>query len=134
MPFSKLVGGSFDYHPPQQEITLELAEPGHPLTKAFKGKSFTHVDEPYLFNKAYEQKNFRPLLYMDTSKLTGKKKPIEEKKKYVAWIKPHGSGRVFYVSPSHNAHSFERPELLKFYLDGAQYVLGDLKCDDSPIN
>lgn len=132
MPFSKMVGGSFDYHPPQQEVTLKLAEPNHPLVAAFDGKSFVHVDEPYLFNKAYEEKNFRPLLYMDTDKLTGKKKPIEDNIKYVAWIKKHGNGRVFYVSPSHNAQSFEDIRLLNFFLDGTQYVLGDLKCDDSP--
>ncbi len=132
MPFSEMVGGSFDYHPVQQEITLELCEPDHPLVKAFGGKSLVHTDEPYLFNKAYTQKNFRPLLYMDTSKLTKTTKEIDEKIKYVSWIKKFGKGRVFYVSPSHNAQSFEDTRLLKFYLDGAQYVLGDLKCDDSP--
>lgn len=133
MPFSEMVGGSFDYHPKQQEIILELAEPDHPLTKAFEGKSFIHVDEPYLFNKAYFDKNFRPLLYMNTDKLEGKKEAIEENIRYVSWIKKHGKGRVFYVSPSHNAQSFEDVRLLKFYLDGAQYVLGDLKCDDSKM-
>jgi len=132
MAFSEMVGGSFDYHPVQQEITLELCDPNHPLVKAFEGKPFVHTDEPYLFNKAYTQKNFRPLLYMDTSKLTQKTKEIDEKIKYVAWIKRYGKGRVFYVSPSHNAQSYENARLLKFYLDGAQYVLGDLKCDDSP--
>lgn len=133
MAFSEMVGGSFDYHPKQQEVILELAEPEHPLTKAFNGKPFVHIDEPYLFNKAYDQKNFKPLLYMDTDKLDGKKQPIEENIRYVSWIKKHGKGRVFYVSPSHNAQSFEDVRLLKFYLNGAQYVLGDLKCDDSPM-
>ncbi len=132
MAFSEMVGGSFDYHPALQEVTLELCEPNHPLLKAFEGKSFVHSDEPYLFNKAYTQKNFRPLLFMDTSKLIHKTKEIDEKIKYVSWIKRFGKGRVFYVSPSHNAKSFEDTRLLKFYLDGAQYVLGDLKCDDSP--
>ncbi|WP_321373153.1 ThuA domain-containing protein [uncultured Draconibacterium sp.] len=134
IPFSEMVGGSFDYHPPQQEVTLELVDPDHPLVKAFKGKKFVHIDEPYLFNNAYEQKNFKPLLYMDTNKLLNKNKPIEENIRYVAWIKKHGNGRVFYVSPSHNAQSFENSRMLKFYLDGAQYAIGDLKCDDSPID
>lgn len=133
MPFSEMVGGSFDYHPVQQEITLELCEPNHPMVKAFGGKSFIHTDEPYLFNNAYTQKNFRPLLYMDTSTLSGKTKETDGKIQYVSWIKKFGEGRVFYVSPSHNAQSFEDSRLLKFYLDGAQYVLGDLKCDDSPV-
>jgi len=133
MAFSEMVGGSFDYHYTQQKVALELCEPDHPLVKTFGGKSFVHVDEPYLFNKAYTQKKFRPLLYMDTSKLI-RNKESDEKIKYVSWIKRYGKGKVFYVSPSHNAQSFEDARLLKFYLDGAQYVLGDLKCDDSPIN
>jgi type 1 glutamine amidotransferase len=134
IPFSEMVGGSFDYHPPQQEVTIELAEPDHPLCAAFGGASFTHVDEPYFFKNAYTQKNFRPLLYMDVSKLKKVREPEVDKIKYVSWIKPHGKGRVFYVSPSHNAQSFEDVRLLKFILDGTQYVLGDLNCDDSPIN
>ncbi|MEN8115510.1 MAG: ThuA domain-containing protein [Bacteroidota bacterium] len=133
MAFSKMVGGSFDYHPPQQEVTLELVDPNHPLVKGFEEKPFVHVDEPYLFKNAYSKKNFRPILYMDTSKLTNKPKPIDEKIIYVSWIKKHGKGRVFYVSPSHNAQSFEDARLLKFYLDGTQYVLGDLECDDTPV-
>ncbi len=131
--FSEMVGGSFDYHPVQQEITLELVDPNHPLVKAFEGKPFVHIDEPYIFNNAYAKKNFRPLLFMDTSKLTKKTKEIDEKIKYVSWIKKYGKGRVFYVSPSHNAQSFEDARLLKYFLDGTQYVLGDLKCDDSPV-
>lgn len=132
MAFSEMVGGSFDYHPPGQEVTLELVDANHPLVKAFDGKPFVHVDEPYLFNNAYTKKNFRPLLFIDTAKLTKKNKEIDEQIKYVSWIKKHGKGRVFYVSPSHFAQSFENTRMLKFFLDGAQYVLGDLKCDDSP--
>lgn len=128
--FGEMVGGSFDYHPAHQKVTLKLVDSGHPLVKAFNGEVFVHEDEPYLFNNAYTKKNFRPLLYMNTSELKTKK-PIDEDIKYVSWIKKHGKGRVFYVSPSHSAQSFENASLLKFYLDGAQYVLGDLKCDDS---
>lgn len=131
--FSEMCGGSFDYHPAQQEVTLELVDAKHPLVKAFNGQPFVHVDEPYLFKNAYTKKNFKPLLYMETDKLTHKKKPIDEKIKYVSWIKKHGKGRVFYVSPSHNAQSFEDVRLLKFFLDGAQYAIGDLKCDDAPM-
>jgi len=134
MDFSEMIGGSFDYHPPQQEVVLELVDAKHPMVETFDGKPFVHVDEPYLFKNAYTKKNFRPLLYMDTSTLSKNKNPFDEKIKYVSWIKKHGKGRVFYVSPSHNAQSFENEKMLKFFLNGAQYVLGDLNCDDSPIN
>lgn len=131
IPFSDLVGGSFDYHPAQQDVQLEIVDPNHPLVKSFEGEVFIHRDEPYLFKNAYTKKNFRPLLYLDTNKLSTKKE-IDERYKYVSWIKRHGKGRVFYSSPSHNAQSFENSRLLKFFLDGLQYVLGDLDCDDSP--
>jgi type 1 glutamine amidotransferase len=131
--FSKMVGGSFDYHPVQQEITVNLVEPGHPLVKAFEGQPLIHVDEPYFFNRAYFDYDFRPLLSMDASTLDSLKEEVENPVIYVSWIKRYGKGRVFYVSPSHNAQSFEDPRLLKYYLDGLQYITGDLNCDDTPL-
>jgi uncharacterized protein len=50
---------------------------------------------------------------------------------YLAWVKRHGKGRVLYSSMSHNIQSAYQAELLEFFLDGIQYVTGDLKCDDS---
>ena len=131
--FSKMTGGSFDYHPKQQEMHLKEVDANHPMVQAFKGKGFTHVDEPYFFNNAYSDYNFRPLLYIEADKLEGTKKEVTDNTIYVSWIKRHGKGRVFYSSPSHNAQSMDNPELLQFFLDGMQYVVGDLKCDDSPI-
>ncbi|MBU3025290.1 ThuA domain-containing protein [Zobellia galactanivorans] len=131
--FSQMTGGSFDYHPRQQEMHVKEVDPKHPLVQAFKGNGLTHVDEPYFFNNAYFDYNFRPLLYIEIDKLEGMKKEVGEKVNYVSWIKRHGKGRVFYSSPSHNAQSLDHPELLQFFLDGLQYVVGDLKCDDSPI-
>jgi type 1 glutamine amidotransferase len=133
--YSKVLGGSFDFHPAQQEITCNLVDPDHPLVAAFNGKPLVHVDEPYLFKNAYKDKDFRPLLMMDTDKLNCGKRDaaVKSDKRYVSWIKKHGKGRVFYCSPSHNAQSYEKPELLRFLLDGIQYATGDLQCDDSPM-
>ncbi len=131
--FSKMTGGSFDYHPKQQEIHVKEVDMKHPLVQAFKGKGLIHIDEPYFFNNAYFDYNFRPLLYMEADKLEGLKKEVPNNTVYVSWIKKHGKGRVFYSSPSHNAQSMDNPELLRFFLDGMQYVVGDLKCDDSPM-
>lgn len=131
--FSKLTGGSFDYHPKQQKMHVMEVDPKHPLVQAFKGDGFTHIDEPYFFKNAYTDLNFRPLLYIKVDQLEGLKNPVNEKVNYVAWIKKYGKGRVFYSSPSHNAQSMDNPELLQFFLDGIQYVVGDLKCDDSPM-
>lgn len=129
--FSSMCGGSFDRHPPQQKVICNLVDPDHPIVKPFDGKAYVHVDEPYLFKSAYNDMNFRPLMEMDVSSLKGYKH--NGVKRYAAWIKRHEKGRVFYCSPSHNAQSFEDPELLQFILNGIQYAAGDLDCDDSPI-
>ena len=130
--FSNMLGGSFLKHPKKQWITLNTVDPAHPLVKAFKGEPFIHFDEPYYFNKAYEHKNFRPLLEMDISSLDAKTQGVMKgDRRYVSWIKKHGKGRVFYVSPSHQPESYESKRMLQYYLDGIQYVLGDLACDDT---
>ena len=131
--FSKMTGGSFDYHPKQQEMHVKEVDANHPLVQAFKGDGFTHIDEPYFFKNAYFDYNFRPLLYIELDQLEGLQHPVDQKVTYVAWIKKYGKGRVFYSMPSHNAQSLENPELLQFFLDGMQYVVGDLKVDDSPM-
>ncbi|HET8737003.1 MAG TPA: ThuA domain-containing protein [Pricia sp.] len=131
--FSKMTGGSFDYHPKQQKMHVKEVDSDHRLVQAFKGNGLTHVDEPYFFKNSYFEYNFRPLLYIEVDQLEGVKHQVENNVNYVSWIKKHGKGRVFYSSPSHNAQSLENPELLQFFLDGMQYVVGDLKCDDSPI-
>ncbi|MEO0453901.1 MAG: ThuA domain-containing protein, partial [Verrucomicrobiota bacterium] len=106
--FSALAGGSFDYHPPQQEVILTPTDDTHPLLLPFEGKPFTHIDEPYILKNAYSQFNFRPLLEMETTNLKDKRlKKLPSLPRYVAWIKPYNEGRVFFCSPSHNAQSFE---------------------------
>jgi uncharacterized protein len=131
--FSEMMGGSFDYHPKQQNIDVKLVDAKHPLVQAFDGKGFSHIDEPYFFNNAYVSKNFRPLLYMEGSKIEGNKYPDGDEKRYIAWIKKYGKGNILYTSPAHNAQSFSNPKLLQFFLDGLQFVVGDVQCDTSPI-
>ena len=133
--FSDLVGASFDYHPPQQQVEVKVEDPSHPLVAAFPKEGFSHVDEPYFYKNAYAKLNFTPLLYFDNAKIHSQRPNQELKsgKTYVAWIRPEGKGKVMYISPSHNAQSFENPALLQFFLDGLQYVVGDVNCDETPI-
>ena len=133
--FSELVGASFDYHPPQQLVQVKLENPSHPLVAAFPKDGFSHVDEPYFYKNAYAKLNFTPLLYFDNAQIHSQRANQELKsgKTYVAWIRPEGKGKVMYIAPSHNAQSFENPALLQFFLDGLQYVVGDVSCDETPI-
>lgn len=133
--FSDMVGASFDYHPPQQQVEVKLENPSHPLVAAFPKEGFSHVDEPYFYKNAYLDLNFTPLLYFDNAKIKSQRANQEFTfgKTYVAWIRPEGQGKVMYIAPSHNAQSFENPALLQFMLDGMQYVVGDVTCDETPL-
>jgi type 1 glutamine amidotransferase len=130
--FTGMVGAAFDYHPPNQEVTLRPVDPEHPLVAAFRDTGrFIHRDEPYCFTGSYEDFDFRPLLSMDVEGIRDPRGRVADRVRYVAWIKPYGAGRVFYCSPSHFPESYQSPTLLRFLLDGAQYAAGDLPCDDS---
>ncbi len=131
--FGKMVGGSFDYHPKQQNIRVIVADPGHPVVASFEQGGFDHVDEPYFFNRAYQDYNFHPLLYMEASQLEDLREEVTDNKRYIAWIKPYGKGRIFYASPSHNAQSFENRQFLQFLLNGMRYAAHELQCEDGPL-
>ena len=130
--FTGMVGGAFDYHPPSQEVTLRPVDESHPLAAAFRGKGpFIHRDEPYCLKGTYEKLDFRPLLAMDVAGIEDPRGEVDTRVRYVAWIRPHGEGRVFYCSPSHFPESYASSTILRFVLDGIQYATGDLECDDS---
>lgn len=134
MAFSRMTGGSFDFHPPQQPVSIELAEPDHPLLRPFNGEGFTITDEPYFFKNAYSDKNFRPLLYMDARELYGlEPEYLEDPIRYISWIRAHGRGQIFVCAPTHNAQNFENAEFLEFLLSGIRYAAGSLDVPDAPV-
>ena len=51
----------------------------------------------------------------------------------MSWIRREGQGRVFYEALGHSERIYANRPLLEHVLAGMQYVLGDLKVDDSPV-
>ena len=79
----------------------------------------------------YSREKLRVLLSLDMTK-TADKGRREDGDNAVAWVKKHGRGRVFYCSLGHNPQIFQNPKLLRFYLDGIQFALGDIQADMTP--
>jgi type 1 glutamine amidotransferase len=50
----------------------------------------------------------------------------------VAWVRNHEKGRVFYSSLGHREEIYWNPTMLRFYLDGIQFAMGDLAADATP--
>jgi type 1 glutamine amidotransferase len=126
-----MMGALFAGHP-WGEAPVKLDDPKHPLLKVFDGKGFWVRDEMYKMREPYSRDSLRVLLSFDMSKLPDNAPTRDDKDNAVAWIHEVGQGRVFYCSLGHNRHIFWEPALVKFYLDGIQYALGDLPADATP--
>jgi uncharacterized protein len=50
----------------------------------------------------------------------------------VSWIRTYGKGRVFYCSLGHREEIFWNPVVLRHYLAGIQFAIGDLPADSTP--
>lgn len=132
-----LIGGQFDGHPWTAGGTWAIHndEPGHPLNASFNGKGFDIKDEIYQIKGCYSRDVQRVLLSLDwnsekNQQVKGVKR--EDKDFGITWIKRDGGGRVFYCSLGHNDHIYWDPAVLRHYLAGIQYALGDLQAPDTP--
>jgi type 1 glutamine amidotransferase len=134
---AQVVGATFGGHPwhPSGTWAVKLDEPGHPLLRAWRGRTFKMHDEFYELAEPYTRSDRRVLMSLDLSdSATAAATPLHRTDKdfAVSWIKRYGEGRVFYCMFGHLADPFEQPAVLQYYLDGIQYALGDLEADATP--
>jgi type 1 glutamine amidotransferase/HEAT repeat protein len=134
----ELWGGVFDNHPWTAEGTwaVKIEDPTHPINAAFGGKDFLIKDEIYRIKQINLRKNARVLLGLDMKaernriasgvRRTDRDLPI-------SWVRAYGKGRVFYCSLGHNNEIYANPVILRHYLDGVQFALGDYPVDTTPI-
>ncbi|MBE3123931.1 MAG: ThuA domain-containing protein [Planctomycetes bacterium] len=126
--YREMLGAAYSGHPWNEEVGVKLDEPDHPLVAAFAGKGFRIAEEIFQFREPYSRKNVRVLLSLDTATTNMTVQWIERKDGdfALAWVRPHGKGRVFYTAFGHRTETFWNPAILQFYLDGIQFATGDL--------
>ena len=133
--YGKIIGARFDNHPwnAGSKVKLWVEDPRHILTRGFAQRVTPITEEIYQF-KAYSRKDLRVLVRVDT-KNTPLPRGIHRKDGDfpVAWIKHYGKGRVFYGQLGHQHEIFWNPTVMRLYLDGIQYALGDLDAKADPI-
>ncbi len=134
--YNKMMGGTFVSHPWHQKVPVKNLDPKHPVNAAFQGKDFEIADEIYMFRDDTALPTERHfLLALDTDKMD----PMDVKKGTrkdglltVAWVATYGKGRNFYCSLGHREEIYVNPMILRHYLAGIQYALGDLEADAMP--
>ncbi|HTU21418.1 MAG TPA: ThuA domain-containing protein [Gemmataceae bacterium] len=129
--YGQLIGGYFNGHP-WGKITMKIDDPKNPVNACFGGKEYTIQDEIYTFKAPYSRDKLRVLTSIDLEKSGIKKGNRADNDYAVSWIHKSGKGRVFYCSLGHRDETFWNPVILKHYLAGIQFALGDLPADAAP--
>ncbi len=127
--FLELIGAGYWGHPWNEEVAVKLDEPDHPLLAAFGGENFRISEEVFQFRDPYSRDKVRVLMSLDT-KSTNMTVPWIHRTDgdfALAWVKSYGKGRVFYCAIGHKTEIWWNAKILKFYLDAAQFVTGDLQ-------
>lgn len=115
---------------------VKPAERSHPLCAFLDGRSFEVRDEIYtsrkpLTREPLTRESIRAILSLDLNKMDDPGKRTDGDY-VVSWIRPYGQGRVFYCTLGHAKTAYTNPAVMKHYLAGIQFAIGDLKADASP--
>jgi len=137
--YANMLGARFDNHPWEagSTVTFRIEEPNHPLMQAFKEPYFTVTDEIYQHKAPYSREIVRVLMSIDAARTCVKLDHVSwihrtDTDFPMAWVKSYGNGRVFYSALGHHHELFWNPVVLQHWLDGLQFVLGDLPADTTP--
>jgi len=131
--YNMMMGGTFAGHPWHTKVPVKNLQPSHPLNAAFGGMDFEITDEIYQFRADTALPSDRKfLLSLDTAKMDVSKGNRKDGLYPVSWLSTYGKGRTFYCSLGHRDEIYYNPMILKHYLAGIQYVMGDLQADATP--
>jgi len=133
--FNVMMGGAFDGHPwnSNSKVTIQNVAPKHPLNAAFDGKGFVITDEIYQFRADTADPDGRTyLLTLDNDKTNVKIGKRKDTFYPISWLSTYGKGRNFYCSLGHREDIYWNPAILKHYLAGIQFTLGDLPAEAKP--
>lgn len=136
--FGQMLGGTENGGHPWNnvEMTIKVEDSSSPINAAFGGQSFKIVDQAFQLQEPTFRDRLRVLLTIDvensppTTRIF--KTRAEDKDFPMSWIKTHGKGRVFYSAFGHGPTTFQNGPMLKHFLAGIQYALGDLEADATP--
>jgi type 1 glutamine amidotransferase len=134
--FAELVGAAFDRHPwnSDERIAIRIEDPTHPVVAAFGGCGFDIIDEGYQFKDPYSRDRVRVLYSLNTARTDMNKPDLRPDRDFpLGWVRRHGSGRVFYSALGHNNEEYWNPNLLRHFLDGLQFALGDLPAETKAL-
>ncbi len=139
--FNETIGGFFKFHWTYPTlIPVKIDDPKSPLTAMFGPRGYEIVDETYTFAQdSFSRKRVHVLTSINYAKMSAEdkvKEPTASKRTdgdyALSYIQRVGQGRVFYEGHGHDERVYYLRPFVAHMMAGIQYVLGDLKADDSP--
>ncbi len=133
--YGEMINGFFDGHPWGANVKVSVkVEPGqekHPLVAMFGGENVEFPEEIYQFKAPYDSKAVHMLLRLDTEKTDMTRRGIKRTDGDfgIAWARHWEKGRVFYCSLGHNHEMYWHPKVVRHYLAGIQWAIGDYKVE-----
>lgn len=133
--YVRMINGCFDGHPWNANTRVSIkVEPGqetHPLVAMFGGENVEFNEEIYQFRDPYDSKSVHMLLRLDTEKSDMNVQGIKRTDGDfgVSWARNWSKGRVFYSSLGHNHEIFWHPKVLRHFLAGIQWAIGDYEAE-----
>jgi len=120
--YKKMIGATFDRHPPYQEFHVARIDGSHPSAKHLPD-SWVIADEPY-YVKEYNPQ-VRVILAHDLSTITDKTgKPDIFGRYYPSvWCNDFDGGRQWYTGYGHDDHIYSDSSFLKHILGGISWVI-----------
>jgi type 1 glutamine amidotransferase len=128
-PYREMIGGSFDGHPWNEKIKVDIEDPSHPAAQPLP-YNWEIEDEIYQF-KNYSRDRIHVILSMNDGSEKGKGKRAD--KDYpIAWCRAYGKGKVFYTSLGHREDVWTNPLYQAHLLGGILWALGIKAGDATP--
>jgi type 1 glutamine amidotransferase len=110
--YRAMVGGHFVTHPRYRDYQVSVADPEHPITEGLV--EFMVRDEQYILD-------YDPRVHVLAAALhQGQAMPV-------AWTKPWGEGRVFYLALGHDAPACRHETVRLLLQRGAVWAAGEEK-------
>lgn len=124
--FSRLVGGNFDRHAPQQDFTVEVVDHAHPSTSFLPDTWQIEDDECYYLREL--SPGIRVLLAADLTTVEDPEREAFPGDLFgdhfpVAWYQAFDGGRQWYTSLGHRPEQYRDPVFVRHLLGGIQWVV-----------
>jgi uncharacterized protein len=138
--FGKMLGGTENGgHPWNGELmTMRIEDPTNPINDVFRGIEFQIADQAFQLQEPVLRDHLHVLLSIDVEKtgLAPRRRILPVRAQDMdfpmSWIRRYGKGRVFYSAFGHGPMVFSNATVLRHFLAGIQYALGDLAANDAP--